>query len=126
MTLTASLVRPDQLETVTAEKAAEVLLERMRETPMRRGALPRRAHYGNVVDEPAIDWLARQEKPRLWVCDGMVTGRGDAPSLPIAERIAKVCRRAKILRLNNIEKLEEWLERSRRGRKTIRNRKGKA
>jgi hypothetical protein len=43
MTLTASLDRPDRVETVAAEKVAEVLLERMRETPMRRGALPRRA-----------------------------------------------------------------------------------
>jgi hypothetical protein len=43
MTLTASLDRPDRVETVAAEQVAEVLLERMRETPMRRGALPRRA-----------------------------------------------------------------------------------
>jgi hypothetical protein len=32
---------------------------------------------GNVVDVPALDWLCKQPKPRIWVCDGIVTGKGD-------------------------------------------------
>ena len=60
MTLTASLVRPDHVEVVVAEKAAEVLLERMRETPMRRGALPRRARTLRTAIARAI---ASQDVP---------------------------------------------------------------
>jgi hypothetical protein len=32
---------------------------------------------GNVVDGPALQWLGQQSMPRLWVCDGQVTGKGD-------------------------------------------------
>ena len=60
MTLTASLVRPDHVEFITAEKAAEVLLERTRETPMRRGALPRRARTLRTAIARAI---ASQDVP---------------------------------------------------------------
>jgi hypothetical protein len=60
MTLTAMLVRPDQVEVVTAEKTAEVLLERMRETPMRRGALPRRTRTLRAAIAKAI---ATQDVP---------------------------------------------------------------
>jgi hypothetical protein len=31
-------------------------------------------HTGNVVDGPALEWLARQRTPRVWVSDGAVTG----------------------------------------------------
>lgn len=33
--------------------------------------------FGNVVDGPALDWLGTQPQPRIWVCDGQVTGVGD-------------------------------------------------
>ncbi len=33
--------------------------------------------HGNIVDGPAINWLNHQTKPRVWVCDGIVTGKGD-------------------------------------------------
>lgn len=32
---------------------------------------------GNIVDGPALMWLKKQEGPRIWVCDGQVTGCGD-------------------------------------------------
>jgi len=32
---------------------------------------------GNVVDGPALDWLGAQPQPRIWVCDGHVTGVDD-------------------------------------------------
>ena len=32
---------------------------------------------GNGVDLPVIRWLARQPGPRIWICDGMVTGLYD-------------------------------------------------
>jgi hypothetical protein len=34
----------------------------------------------NVVDFPALQWLAKQSKPRFWVSDGQVTGIGDRSS----------------------------------------------
>ena len=36
-------------------------------------------HLGsmNVVDGPALRWLARQSRPRLWISDGRVTGIAD-------------------------------------------------
>lgn len=32
---------------------------------------------GNTCDGPALLWLSRQDSPRIWICDGFVTGRGD-------------------------------------------------
>lgn len=32
---------------------------------------------GNVVDGPALRWLSKQERPRVWVSDGGITGRDD-------------------------------------------------
>jgi hypothetical protein len=32
---------------------------------------------GNIIDGPALDWLATQESPRIWVSDGLVTGVDD-------------------------------------------------
>lgn len=34
----------------------------------------------NVVDGPALRWLARQSRPRIWVSDGFVTGINDKSS----------------------------------------------
>ena len=55
---------------------------------------------GNVVDVPALRWLARQTGPRIWISDGAVTGEGDAPS----ERVRLACRR--IRRNNGIVRVE--------------------
>ena len=43
---------------------------------------------GNVVDLPALRWLAKQPGPRVWVSDGAVTGSGDLPN----DEITKACR----------------------------------
>lgn len=40
-----------------------------------RGLVPRGG--SNTCDGPALLWLSRQPGPRLWVCDGHVTGAGD-------------------------------------------------
>lgn len=39
------------------------------------GLVPRSG--GNTCDGPALLWLSRQPAPRLWVCDGYVTGTTD-------------------------------------------------
>ncbi len=36
----------------------------------------------NVVDGPALEWLASQPGPRIWVSDGYVTGCGDQANSP--------------------------------------------
>lgn len=36
-----------------------------------------RFHGGNIVDGPALQWLASMPGPRIWVSDGGVTGIGD-------------------------------------------------
>ena len=43
---------------------------------------------GNIVDLPALDWLARQPRPRIWVSDGGVTGVGDNASPEHTQRCA--------------------------------------
>jgi hypothetical protein len=68
--------------------------------------------YGNVVDEPALEWLAKQGEPRLWVCDGVVTGKGDNPSAAISRSCAAICRRAKVLRLPTLADLNNWLDKT--------------
>jgi hypothetical protein len=54
---------------------------------------------GNVVDLPALEWLARQPQPRVWLSDGAVTGVGDRISQALRERCYAVCRRARIRRV---------------------------
>lgn len=43
---------------------------------------------GNIVDGPALKWLALQARPRIWVSDGGVSGSGDnsAPNLILEAR----------------------------------------
>lgn len=36
--------------------------------------------YGNVCDGPALGWLVKQPGPRVWFCDGIVTGPRDKPT----------------------------------------------
>src|SRR5262249_53603469 len=50
---------------------------------------------GNVVDEPALAWLAKQDGPRLWISDGGVTGVGDAPSTRVHERCKELVERGR-------------------------------
>ncbi|HKJ24055.1 MAG TPA: hypothetical protein VKB65_04480, partial [Myxococcota bacterium] len=53
---------------------------------------------GNIVDVPALEWLARQPEPRLWISDGGVTGEMDRGSREIRRRCAGVVRHARIER----------------------------
>jgi hypothetical protein len=71
----------------------------------RRAAAPHleRAGSGNVVDLPALEWLARQPAPRVWVSDGAVTGVGDRPSTTLRERCRAVALRAGIRRVGCLD-----------------------
>jgi hypothetical protein len=54
---------------------------------------------GNVIDGPALRWLARQPPPRLWVSDGHVTGIGDHFAPRLLRDVDQICTRADITRV---------------------------
>lgn len=63
---------------------------------------------GNVVDGPALRWLAKQARPRVWISDGKVTaavmGTGEQTgSEAMKLECALVCRMAGISQYHNIE-----------------------
>jgi len=57
---------------------------------------------GNIVDVPALQWLARQPAPRLWISDGRVTGVGDRRDRAIDERVRAICRAGRIERVPDV------------------------
>ena len=57
----------------------------------------------NVVDVPALEWLAKQRAPRVWISDGGVTGCGDRPSPKIERICRKICSRARIARVGDAD-----------------------
>ena len=61
--------------------------------------------YGscNVVDGPALEWLARQPRPRIWVCDGHVTGVGDQTDAVLSMQARSLCLTHSIIRVNDID-----------------------
>ena len=64
----------------------------------------------NVVDMPALESLARQRTPRIWISDGHVTGIGDRSSRTITRRCRTLCRRARIRRVRTVEEAAQRLE----------------
>lgn len=60
---------------------------------------------GNVIDGPALRWLAAQERPRIWVSDGVVTGVGDHACVALFEEAEQICHSANIIRIHSLEKL---------------------
>jgi hypothetical protein len=64
---------------------------------------------GNIVDLPALEWLARQPQPRVWVTDGGVTGIGDRPSKVLGARCRALRQRARIQRVAKLAQAAELL-----------------
>lgn len=64
---------------------------------------------GNVVDLPALEWLARQPEPRLWVSDGCVTGVSDQGCEVIMRNCRTLAKRARIRRVADAEQAIEAL-----------------
>jgi hypothetical protein len=58
---------------------------------------------GNIVDVPALEWLASQPAPRVWVSDGAVTGIGDQRCRKVDERVDELCRRGAIQRVKDVD-----------------------
>jgi hypothetical protein len=53
---------------------------------------------GNIVDGPALEWLAKQAEPRTWICDGIVTGCSDAQSIALTFEANRLTRSGRITR----------------------------
>jgi hypothetical protein len=58
---------------------------------------------GNIIDVPALRWLTRQPRPRLWVSDGGVTGVGDCGSEELHQEAARICTAARIQRCDSLD-----------------------
>ena len=78
---------------------------------------PQHAGSGNGVDGPALDWLARQPAPRVWICDGIVSGVGDVTHHTLARECMTTCVRSNIMR---VESVEEYFELAEEGKITRR------
>jgi hypothetical protein len=65
--------------------------------------------HGNVVDGPALRWLARQPEPRIWISDGHVTGIADQPSSDLAVDAIHICRKARITRAEKTDIVTDLL-----------------
>lgn len=64
----------------------------------------------NVIDAPALEWLAQQEGPLFWVSDGGVSGIGDQSSPENQRLVQKLCERANITRLPTVKEAVRRLE----------------
>ena len=78
---------------------------------------PQHAGSGNGVDGPALDWLTRQPAPRVWICDGFVSGVGDVTHPTLAQECMTTCVRSNIMR---VESVEEYFELAEEGKITRR------
>ncbi len=83
----------------------------------RRASAEHLKPYGssNVIDDRALEWLAGQPAPRVWVSDGRVTGAGDKSSERIRRRCERICRRGAIRRVRTAEAAAMVLEGRARG-----------
>jgi hypothetical protein len=74
----------------------------------------KKAEYGsgNVVDGPALRWLATQASPRCWVSDGFVTGQNDRPSIDLFAEAAILCKEHSITRVDKASAVGGFLKRT--------------
>lgn len=70
---------------------------------------------GNVIDGPALRWLAGQPEPRVWISDGHVTGRGDQSSADLVVNAIQICRQGRIRRAAKVEEVSDLLGTKRGG-----------
>lgn len=67
----------------------------------------------NVIDGPALQWLSKQTQPRIWVCDGQVTGVNDRMSAVNSLECSVLCQQRSIERCNNVAEGVTLLKRMR-------------
>lgn len=69
-----------------------------------------RTATGNVVDGPALKWLAFHDAPRIWISDGMVTGERDSASLDLAVEAQRICTDHQIKRVEKADAVVDLLK----------------
>lgn len=63
----------------------------------------------NVIDGPALRVLAKQSAPRIWICDGWVTGIDDIGSLANTVECSRICFAANIKRIPTVAEAIPYL-----------------
>tara|TARA_B100000214_G_scaffold370595_1_gene345516 strand:+ start:8898 stop:10469 length:1572 start_codon:yes stop_codon:yes gene_type:complete len=63
---------------------------------------------GNLVDGPALDWLAKQKPARIWVSDMYVFGKHNSNSYNLLQDCYQKMKRNNITRLANIEEVKQF------------------
>lgn len=71
-----------------------------------------RARIGgsNLIDGPALRWLAKQPAPRIWVSDGLVNGRDGRIAHNLLRECAELCRRHGIRRVDRPDQAADLLK----------------
>lgn len=70
--------------------------------------LSKHSGRGNVIDGPALRWLAEQPARRIWVSDMQVFGRGDSScGYNLLKECLDTCMKANIINLKNMEEVKE-------------------
>ena len=64
---------------------------------------------GNQIDKPALEWLAEQPLPRIWVSDGQVVSTSHGYSVRSVEDCIRVVKKARINRVNTPEEAHQAL-----------------
>jgi len=69
----------------------------------------------NLIDGPALEWLAKQKSPRIWISDGRVTAVSrdrciGFPAPNVLVRMARTIRRAGIIRIGTYKQAYKALE----------------
>ena len=71
---------------------------------------------GNVIDGPVLEWLNKQKHPRIWVCDGGVTGLNDVSASANTLECLNLCVEGKVFMAPNAEKGAVLLQNLAKGR----------
>ena len=73
---------------------------------------------GNIVDGPALEWLASQAEPRFWISDGSVTGVDDVEYAVLSAEALRVQMTGRVRRLDNLGAATEHFSHLSGSRKT--------
>jgi hypothetical protein len=65
----------------------------------------------NTIDGPALDWLAGQSKPRVWISDGWVTGLGKVTAPNLTLDALRLCKVNGIARVDDVAAAREYFRR---------------
>jgi len=64
-----------------------------------------------LVDGPALEWLAKQNGPRIWISDGSVTGIGDSQAANLFMEAGAILRKGNIRRFGSVDDFVEYAAR---------------